>query len=336
MPMIGMQVDDSTLMTTSLVMGLITFGFCASMGMRGGVSLVLGVIVGAILYGAGVVPVGILIVVGISMIAAIFRGIFSSENDVGSSAKPRSSGASQNISSFPESVNSKISINSAAIHSPVLESKVATAADGPNTMSMVEGKFSVEGGGFHDPYRFGVSLIPGALEVSKKMVDGMVGSETTQVQKLIMSSRAQVQLHSLALICAVYYFCASHASGSSRPALTRLAMGLQDGFAAIFDPEVKSNSALDNAHEIYELVKSYCQTLAREVNSNNKIGGNENPFDMGDTARFFVDNIAIQCGIEKLLEASPGERLMLGMIARDFGVFALVRMLKQKQIIYLE
>lgn len=76
MPMIPVSVDSSTLATTSVVMSVITFGFCAAMGLKPGASLVIGAVVGIVLYSLGIIPVGMLAVVGFAMIVSIFKTIF--------------------------------------------------------------------------------------------------------------------------------------------------------------------------------------------------------------------------------------------------------------------
>lgn len=78
MPVIHIPIDDSTLIATSAVMSVITFGFCTSMGIKPGISLVIGAVVGIILYSLGIIPIGLLAVVGFSMIAVIFKKMFGS------------------------------------------------------------------------------------------------------------------------------------------------------------------------------------------------------------------------------------------------------------------
>lgn len=76
MPVVNMPIDNSTLVATSAVMSVITFGFCAAMGIKPGIALVIGAIVGIVLYSLGVVPIGLLAVVGFAMVVAIFKTIF--------------------------------------------------------------------------------------------------------------------------------------------------------------------------------------------------------------------------------------------------------------------
>lgn len=76
MPMIPVSVDSSTLATTSVVMSVITFGFCATMGLKPGVSLAIGAAVGIILYSLGIIPIGLLAVVGFAMVVGIFKSMF--------------------------------------------------------------------------------------------------------------------------------------------------------------------------------------------------------------------------------------------------------------------
>lgn len=76
MPVVHVPIDDSTLATTSAVMSLITFGFCASIGIKPGISLVIGAVVGIILYSLGIIPIGFLVVAGFVMVSVIFKTIF--------------------------------------------------------------------------------------------------------------------------------------------------------------------------------------------------------------------------------------------------------------------
>jgi len=75
--MIPVSVDSSTLAATSVVMSVITFGFCAAVGgLKPGVSLAIGAAVGIILYSLGIIPIGLLAIVGFAMIVGIFKTIF--------------------------------------------------------------------------------------------------------------------------------------------------------------------------------------------------------------------------------------------------------------------
>lgn len=76
MPVAHIPIDNSTLVATSAVMSVITFGFCAAMGIKPGIALVIGAIVGIVLYSLGIVPIGLLAVVGFGMIVAILKTIF--------------------------------------------------------------------------------------------------------------------------------------------------------------------------------------------------------------------------------------------------------------------
>ncbi len=83
MPMVPLPVDSSTLAITSVVSAVITFGFCAAMELKPGVSLAIAAVVGILLYSLGVIPIGLLVVVGIAMIAAIFKKLFGGGNPQG-------------------------------------------------------------------------------------------------------------------------------------------------------------------------------------------------------------------------------------------------------------
>lgn len=77
MPVIRMPIDESTLITASVIMSIITFGFSAALGARPGTALLIGAIVGIVLYSLGIVPIGLLAVVGFAMAAGIFRAIWN-------------------------------------------------------------------------------------------------------------------------------------------------------------------------------------------------------------------------------------------------------------------
>ena len=76
MPMVPLPVDSSTVAITSVVPAVITFGFCAAMELKPGISLAIAAGVGILLYSLGVIPIGLLAVVGFAMVAAIFKKLF--------------------------------------------------------------------------------------------------------------------------------------------------------------------------------------------------------------------------------------------------------------------
>jgi len=80
MPMVPVNVDSSTVAITSVISAVITFGFCATMGLKPGVSLAIAAGVGILLYSFGVIPIGLLVVVGFAMIVAIFKKLFGGAN----------------------------------------------------------------------------------------------------------------------------------------------------------------------------------------------------------------------------------------------------------------
>lgn len=80
MPMVPVNVDSSTVAITSVVSAVITFGFCAAMGLKPGISLAIAIGVGIALFSFGVIPVGLLAVVGFGMVIAIFKKLFGSNN----------------------------------------------------------------------------------------------------------------------------------------------------------------------------------------------------------------------------------------------------------------
>ncbi len=78
MPMIPVDVDSSTVAVTSAISAAVTFGFCVAMDLKPGVSLAIAAGVGIALYSFGVIPIGLLAVVGIAMAIAIFKKFFGS------------------------------------------------------------------------------------------------------------------------------------------------------------------------------------------------------------------------------------------------------------------
>ena len=76
MPMVPLPVDSSTVAITSVVSAAITFGFCAAMELKPGISLAIAAGAGILLYSLGVIPIGLLAVVGFAMVAAIFKKLF--------------------------------------------------------------------------------------------------------------------------------------------------------------------------------------------------------------------------------------------------------------------
>lgn len=76
MPIVPVDIESSTIAITSVVSAVITFGFCAAMELKPGVSLAIAIGVGILLYSIGVIPIGLLAVVGFAMGAAIFKKLF--------------------------------------------------------------------------------------------------------------------------------------------------------------------------------------------------------------------------------------------------------------------
>lgn len=75
--MVALAVDSSTLVATSVVSAVITFGFCKAMDVATGAALVIAGIAGVALYAIGVIPIGLLAVVGLAMVGFIFKSLFS-------------------------------------------------------------------------------------------------------------------------------------------------------------------------------------------------------------------------------------------------------------------
>lgn len=76
MPMVPVDVDSSTVAVTSVVSAIITFGFCLALELKPGVALAISAAVGIALYSFGVIPIGLLAVVGFAMIVTIFKKLF--------------------------------------------------------------------------------------------------------------------------------------------------------------------------------------------------------------------------------------------------------------------
>ncbi|PIX87149.1 MAG: hypothetical protein COZ31_11945 [Nitrospirae bacterium CG_4_10_14_3_um_filter_44_29] len=76
MPMVPIDVDSSTVAITSVISAVITFGFCAAIELKPGVSLAIAAGVGIALYSFGVIPIGLLVVVGFVMVTTIFKKLF--------------------------------------------------------------------------------------------------------------------------------------------------------------------------------------------------------------------------------------------------------------------
>lgn len=78
MPMIHADIDSSTIAVTSIIMAAITVGFCRSMEVSLITSFVIGAVVGIVLYMIGVIPIGLLVVVGVGMVIGIVKAAMKS------------------------------------------------------------------------------------------------------------------------------------------------------------------------------------------------------------------------------------------------------------------
>ena len=78
MPMIHADIDSSTSAVTSIIMAAITVGFCRSMEVSLITSFVIGAVVGIVLYMIGVIPIGLLVVVGVGMVIGIVKAAMKS------------------------------------------------------------------------------------------------------------------------------------------------------------------------------------------------------------------------------------------------------------------
>ena len=74
MPMGHVDVSNTTVAISSFFSALIAFVFLLVVGyLKPAISFVLAVIIGALLYYFGIIPIGLLVVVGIAMVVAIFK-----------------------------------------------------------------------------------------------------------------------------------------------------------------------------------------------------------------------------------------------------------------------
>jgi hypothetical protein len=71
--MVPLAVDSSTLAITSIVSVAITYSFCRALEISSGGSIGIAAVVGIILFSTGIIPIGLLIVVGIAMLGFIFK-----------------------------------------------------------------------------------------------------------------------------------------------------------------------------------------------------------------------------------------------------------------------
>lgn len=95
MPMVPVNVDSSTLAATSVLSGAITFVFCTvAMETRAGVAAGIALAVGALLYLTGIIPIGLLLVVGAGMVVAIGKKLVFSSNTEPSSLESATTRAS--------------------------------------------------------------------------------------------------------------------------------------------------------------------------------------------------------------------------------------------------
>jgi hypothetical protein len=81
MPMLQVNVDSSTLAVTSVLSGAITFVFCIiAMEAKPIVAAGIALAVGTLLYVTGIIPLGLLLIVGVGMAVGIAKKLMSSSN----------------------------------------------------------------------------------------------------------------------------------------------------------------------------------------------------------------------------------------------------------------
>ena len=79
MPMIQAPINSSTLALTSVLSAVITYAFCRSNEIPSGASAIIASVVGIALYVIGVIPIGLLVIVGIGILLAIAKSLYKSK-----------------------------------------------------------------------------------------------------------------------------------------------------------------------------------------------------------------------------------------------------------------
>lgn len=72
MPVAHIPMSDTTIAVTSTISALFTAGICIGLDMKPIIGIGLGVGVGILLYSTGIVPIGALVVLGISLLGSFF------------------------------------------------------------------------------------------------------------------------------------------------------------------------------------------------------------------------------------------------------------------------
>jgi len=88
MPVVPMSIDSSTVAVTSIITSAIIFLFGTTvLQLKPSIALAIAIVVGVTLYAIGVIPIGLLIVVGILLSVAIFRTITTASTASGSNSE---------------------------------------------------------------------------------------------------------------------------------------------------------------------------------------------------------------------------------------------------------
>lgn len=84
MPVIPVTIDNSILVMTSVASAGVSYFFATIVGgIKSEIALIIGLVVGILLYSTGIIPLGLLILVGIGMVVAIFNQLNSaSQSDL--------------------------------------------------------------------------------------------------------------------------------------------------------------------------------------------------------------------------------------------------------------
>jgi len=311
MPPIPINVDKETLATTSIITAAIFYFFLTVVfELKPSIALAIATVIGFILYSTGIIPIGLLAVVGIAMIGAIIKRGSTGRNASGASNADKErhklgyAGAS-------EDHNSKQVLNNFQFR-----------------------HFRIDGGDPLDPRTYGLISAGKAFEFSHDAVLDMIGAGETIAQKQISSNAGTVQLHVLALITAAFYVCGAEQKGVDKDVESEIAAGIIDGFTAIIGGEEPNAAVTKNVKSVYELFGDYVSSLYRDLRGNEAEVKTTDSFTVGRTSRLVASNIAGQCGILKLLAENDIERNTLEKIVARVGYAQLLRMLIGKNITF--
>ena len=76
MPLISIPFGEVTVAASSIFLGVASSAIAGTLGLRVGLAIVLGTVIGSISYSLGVIPIGLYVAVGLVAVGAIYRRIF--------------------------------------------------------------------------------------------------------------------------------------------------------------------------------------------------------------------------------------------------------------------